>query len=202
MCDIDDTERVGFHKEEGPQRISRDESDVKKLIHTITTTMSNPFDLSDATEENPVQLRNIATGTVLPSDCTKELLNLNSRGGKAMREFTEKRLKDSKVSFWAPIPRVNIPTFASLSKKIKVKGTDEKIVTMSADRALFGRLLVAAKYRDIDLKEVLRHELSAVPFSIACSDGSLRKPLKSLLLKELESVTPSVDRIPSSSIPT
>ena len=45
----------------------RDESDVQRLINTlITTTMSNPFDLSEASKEDPVQLQNIATGVVMP----------------------------------------------------------------------------------------------------------------------------------------
>ena len=48
----------------------------------------------------------------------------------------------------------------------------EKVIILSVDRGLFGRLVIAAKSRDINLREVLSYELSRVSFS---PDGSLRK---------------------------
>ena len=51
---------------------------------------------------------------------------------------------------------------------------------------LFARLIISAKSRDINLKEVLSYELSTVPHSLAHADGTLRKTTKSALLTELE----------------
>ena len=51
------------------------------------------------------------------------------------------------VSFWDPIPNLKIKTFSSMTKKAKVKAADDKIVTVSADRDLFGRLLIVANAR-------------------------------------------------------
>ena len=60
------------------------------------------------------------------------------------------------------------------------------MVSVKGDRELSGRLLVAAKGRDIDLKRVLSYELSPVPLSLAHLNGTLRKTPKSVLLTEIE----------------
>ena len=56
---------------------------------------------------------------------------------------------------------------------------------MAEDRD-FGRLLIVAKAREINLREVLSYELSAVPYSLAHSDGTLCKTAKNVLLQTLE----------------
>ena len=67
-----------------------------------------------------------------------------------------------------------------------MKLVDEKVLTTNADRELFGRLVIAAKSRDINLKYVLSYELSTVPFYLARTDGRLRKTNKSVIMAELE----------------
>ena len=71
-------------------------------------------------------------------------------------------------------------TFASFSKKIKVRSAEEKEVTINADKSLFGCLLVVAKNRHIDLREVLSYELRSVPYASAHPYGSLRRTTKSV----------------------
>lgn len=44
------------------------------------------------------------------------------------------------------------------------------MTTIGGDRDLFGRLLLAAKVRNVDVKEVLRYELSSVPIYLAHLD--------------------------------
>ena len=51
---------------------------------------------------------------------------------------------------------------------------------------MYSRLLVVSKDRDIDLEEVQCSKLASVPIALVNMDGSLRKPTKSSLLKELE----------------
>ena len=103
-----------------------------------------------------------------------------------MNEFIAKRMKTTEFSFWDTLPNLKIPLFGTLTKTRKVKVGDYKIISVSADRELFGRLIIAAKARGIDMKEVLTYELSAVPFALFHSDGTLRKPTKSALLAVLE----------------
>ena len=66
--------------------------------------------------------------------------------------------------------KMNIKTFASLSKKATVKSVDEKLATVSVDRNLFG-LLIASQSRDIDLREVLNFKLDSFPCTLANPDG-------------------------------
>ena len=50
-----------------------------------------------------------------------------------MKDFVEKRLNTSEVKFWEPLPHLKVETFASLSKKKKIRTADEKILTVNAD---------------------------------------------------------------------
>ena len=74
-----------------------------------------------------------------------------------------------------PLPNLKIKTFSYTTKKTDVRASNDKFVTVRADRDLFGRLQIASNARQIDLKEVLSYELSTVPFALANQDGSLRK---------------------------
>ena len=124
----------------------------------------------------------------------EQTVNLDSktRGDK----FINSRIDSNEASFWDPLKRLNLRTFASFSNKTQAKTTDERIVTVSADRDLFARLLVAAKSRDVDLRDVSSCELSSVPCSLAHNDGILRKCTKAHLLTELERCTEVLPRLP------
>lgn len=99
-----------------------------------------------------------------------------------MTTFVDQRLNTNETKFWDPLPNLKIKTFSKLSKRTKVKAADEKMTKISADRNLFGRLVIASKIRDVQLKKVLSFNLSTVPFSIAHTEGSLRMTNKSVLL--------------------
>ena len=84
----------------------------------------------------------------------------------------------------------------SLRKPVsKAKG--DKVTSINADRAFFSRLLIITNTRTLNLKEVFEYELSAVPYSIAYLDGSLRKGTKAKLLLELEKETVVSENLPS-----
>lgn len=180
------------HKESSKPRVRRDEEDIQKLMTTITTAMSDPFQA----HKEIIPVSNLATGVVLPAESSGQLLKAKELGEEKMRVFVNKRIHTNEVGFWEPLPKMNIKTFASLSKKAKAKSTDEKLVTVSADRNLFGRLLIVSRARDVNLREVLKYELSSVPCSLAYTDGSLRKTNKSVLLKVLEEQVQVLPRLP------
>ena len=97
-----------------------------------------------------------------------------------------KPINTNAVGIWEPMEKMNIKTFASFSKKAKVKSLDEKLVTVSTDRKLFGWLLIVSQSRDINLREVSKYKLDSVPCALAHPDGSLRKTTKSVFLGILE----------------
>ena len=152
------------HKESSRVRVQRDEGDINKVIHTLKTVMSNPFD-EDANGED-MQLMNLATGVVMPEEMSKQLLDTECLGAVKMKSFVSKRINTTEVGFWEPLKKMNIKTFASLLKKAKMKSVDEKLVTVSADRNLFGRLLIASRSRYINLREVLKYKLDSVPCAL------------------------------------
>lgn len=190
--------RVDVHKEAASKHIARDEADVQKLISCFTTElMSNPF-----TQETE-SLVNFATGVVLPTDIADGLVRSTEKGREQMNSFVEKRLNTNQISFWDPITKLKVKTFESTTKKVQVKAVNDKLVTVGADRELFGRLLIAANVRQINLKEVLCYKLSPVSFSLAHQDGSLRKTTKSALAAVIEAkvnVCPQLQPFPRDTI--
>ena len=131
--------------------------------------MSNPF----TQETEP--LVNFATGVVLPVDIADGLVSSTKKGHDQLNTFVEKRLNTNQISFWDPISKLKVKTFEVTKKKVQVKAANDKLVTVGADRDLFGRLLIAAIIGQINLKEVLCHELSPIPFSPPHHDDSLRR---------------------------
>ena len=119
-----------------------------------------------------------------------------------MEDFISTRINTNEVNFWDTLPKLKMNTFSSTAKKMEVKATNDKIITLTTDQELFGRLLVVAKQRDIDLQKALSYELSAVPVAIAYGDRSLRKSTKSSLMAFLEKNVAVLPLLPLSLIPT
>ena len=67
----------------------------------------------------------------------------------------------------------------------------------------FGRLLIVANARQVNLKEVMSYELSPIPYALTHHDGSLRKTTKSQLPDILEKnveVFPHMQSTPSNTV--
>ena len=147
--------------------------------------MVNPWEFDPVnTEKDP--LLNIVTGLVQPPDVAKSLPTAKEQGQKATNDFIDHNFASDEKSFWAPVTKMKLKTFASLSKPLKSAKSKEKQIVINADRHLWNRLAIASKSQDIDFKDVLSYELSSVPLSLSTLDGSLRKPNKAVLLHEIE----------------
>ena len=72
---------------------------------------------------------------------------------------------------------MDIKTFVSVAKEV-VKSAKDKTSTVTADRDIFLRLPIVAKARDVNLKDVLRYELSSVLYALAYSNGTFCKNVK------------------------
>ena len=84
------------------------------------------------------ELVNFATGVVLPSSIAEKLLATTDKGREQMKAFSvEKRLNTDETSFWDPVTSLEIKTFSTTTKKTSVKFTNEKFITVSADRPLW-----------------------------------------------------------------
>ena len=70
------------------------------------------------------------------------------------------------VSFWDPVPSLKVKTSSTMPKKVNVKAADVQVITVNADRDLFGPIIITSNTRQINLMDVLlylRYELPPVP---------------------------------------
>ena len=107
---------ISHHKEATGPRMKRDEEDIQSLIRVFTSElMTDPFDLGDTSVGDTASLINLATGVVMPSDDTDQLLKSYELGHKQMTTFVEERLNTNEQKFWEPIPNLKIKTFSKLA---------------------------------------------------------------------------------------
>ena len=167
------TKHHGQRKENPRSRKDRDEKDVVRLEKTLEEF--NPF----GRQTN--ELMCISTNDVAPPDVKTDLLSAVDRGQTLLKEFVDKRLCANLSDFHEPISKNKSKTFATMHTAFEPK--DAKSKTAKADRDLFRRLLSAASSgRQIELEELLKHELAPVPPALATADGSLRHTDKAVLL--------------------
>ena len=76
-------------------------------------------------------------------------------------------------------------TFSSMQGKAKTCKTGNKEVILKADNRIFAQMVLIAKSRQLNLKEVLSHPLGPLPWALASLDGNVRKTCKSSLAKQL-----------------
>ena len=77
--------QISTHKESSKVRIKRerDENDINKVILTLQTVMSNPFD-EDAYRKD-VLLMNLATGVVMPEEISEQLIDAQCLGAARIK---------------------------------------------------------------------------------------------------------------------
>ena len=159
--------------------------------------MLNPFDTS--THKSNLVM-NLATGMTSSEEVSKDIMSAKEKGNTCLNEFVNTRLVEGhEKGVLEPIRKNKLKTLSFFRTPVKVpsdKGSVNK--SLDADRGFFSRLIVVAKSRSVDLKDVLAHELAPVPYSLAYPDSTLRKPQKSTLLHLLESEADSCDSPPNS----
>ena len=134
---------------------------------------------SDAT------LKNIINKDVATPEIQESLLAAESLGLSQMRTFVDKRLcqppdSDMHLDLKAPIQKNKAKTFASLYEVVKVSKGKEN--TIKVDRNILQRLITAYRAgRDVNLENILQHELMTIPLSLAITDGILHSTNKSVL---------------------
>lgn len=180
-------ERKG-HKESGSVRKRRDEEDVQKVMEVISH-WRNPFEKAD-------DLVSLSSGSVASNPLKEDLLKAEEKGKTALVSFVQDRLTSSTVGFFETLPRLKLGKFGEVKKTVNQGG---KSFVLRADRNLFARLLVIGQSRQIDLRDLLTHELGPVPWSLATYDGSLAKTNKSALAKLLEDGVEILPNLPNAS---
>ena len=92
--------------------------------------------------------------------------------------------------------KLKLKRFSSLNAKKTFNKESGKEVILKADRTLFSQMIIIAESRKLEISDVLAHPLGPLPWSLAATDGSLRKTNKAVLGKELEKNVPPAETIP------
>ena len=167
------------HAEHSKARMARDEQNVIKIVEYVAESQ-NPFGLDTV----PDELVNITTGQVASREVSIGLGNFLDVSQKRNITFVEKRLfVDRTLIFWDTDKRSKTPTFVNMSKSLTSNKTDK---IMMDSEVLFRRLLAVAKQRDVNLEQMLSHELAPVPPSLFNDGGTMRKTTKDDLAKTME----------------
>ncbi len=150
--------------------------------------MINPF------ETEREELVALASGVMVENQVADTLLNAEVLGEQQFVEFSKSNLLSDDPDIFTKLKRNKIQTFSS-TKRLSVQEKDGKKTSIVMNRNLFARLLVIAKSRKVDLKELLSYSLGTYPLSLATTAGGLVKTAKSKLfgILEDEAGNPEVD---------
>ena len=168
-------EKTSLHKESGSARLKKDEEDVQNVMSVISQ-WKLPFEKSE-------ELVSLSSGSIADDQLQEDLLKAKEKGTSAMLNFVNDRLISGKTEIFHPLTKMKLGRFGEVKKTVSVGG---KNLILQADRNLFARLLVIGQGRQINVRDLLTHELGPVPWSLASFDGSLAKTNKSILVKHLE----------------
>ena len=162
---------VTTHKEEGSSRIQTDASDREKIRNKLLTCI-DPLN----SDSHPHGLVNIVTGCISPDSVNVD--NSLAIGLQQMKDYEQ----GWPQSFHKPLTKKVV--LMSVSRK-HIKVNDIPVFDTSL---IYSRVLGLQKARDINLKDVLSHELAGIPTSMFDEKtGGMRiTSSKSTLKKKLQ----------------
>lgn len=175
---FDISPRNDIHPELYPSRQQRDAQDEDRLLEV--------FSLWQVPEtDHPTSLRNFATKDVATAEICNSLMTAAVQGRSQVCTFVKERFCSKEpVSYHAKIQLNKALTFETLHQKLVAS---KEVATKKArkdERDTMSRLLSAYDgKRPINLREIVSHELTDVPFAIAKADGSLNTGNKSDIMR-------------------
>ena len=156
------------HHEASPSFMHQRENDIFQLTQTIER-FGNPF------EDDGETLVNLVTKKVASSQIQHDLLNCKIIGKERHDTFVSERIESDKVNLWSRLPKTQLKTWKSGNKTKSYTAADAKVIELTEDRALFGRMAIIAKSRpELNIRETIgEYELSVVPRSLFAPDGTM-----------------------------
>lgn len=103
------------HEQTQPAAMKRDEEHLQQLLSHIEANMTHPFDKDQHADG---KLVHIASGVIANDDVQNSLLSVVDSGNAQMNRFIDETLSsDGKKSFYSPITRYKLKTFADMKKR-------------------------------------------------------------------------------------
>ena len=158
--------------------MKKDEADVTAVVDALSSAI-NPWDTDNNT------LVSLTSGITASAESSNDLLRAEQQGDDAVSAFFEDRFNKKELSMFAPIKLAKLKTFASVTSNSKSTNT---AVNSTKANSIFGRLIVVARARNVDLEQLLQYSLSPVSLPLCSADGmGLAKSPKSHLLHHIQS---------------
>lgn len=120
-----------------------------------------PFQMNPFEVEIDDVLYCLGSGSSAPSDAEHDLLQADGIRKTAHETFVQELLIERKTSLHAPIKKKKLKTFSNMSK-LMVTGQSKKTKQITAERNVFGQLVVLALHHDISLEKVLSFPLGSL----------------------------------------
>ena len=105
-----------------------------------------------------------------------------------LNTFIEDRLVKQTTGFYW----LKLSTFSTLKKSMKLKIQD-KVVQLTAEKSIFGRIAIMSQQRNI--KEIFCYPLGPIPWAFANFMGTLKKTKKAILIHELKKNAESSEEV-------
>ena len=161
------------------KRAEADEMAVKAVINTVNS-MLNPF------ESDKEELVHLASGAVANSTIATDMKKMLEKGQFAEENFVKENLLRSGPNIYAIFKKTKLETFSSLGKKVTNKTKKGNLVDLKNSKALFTKMLLVARSRNLQLEDIFRYSLRPFPSSLATREGDLVKTSKAKLLHVTE----------------
>ena len=177
------------HTELQSSRMKKDEQAVSAIVDLIQGWV-NPFSESQ-------DLISISTAKKAPRDIATDLKTAHAVGERCYANFKEERMEKTPQirKFHDPLKTNKLKTFSDLNKKKQVPINDRSII-LKADRSLFGRIIVIAQERSLQMDAILSHPLGPLPWALSTPDGLLRKTNKASLASMLQKNVQVSEEVP------
>ena len=162
-----------------PTTVAASEKAVKKVYGAILKTC-NPFAIS-SNENTP--LKNISSGHIVKEEHREEILNARKLRKESTGQFFNERIKEQHVPFHDTIKKLKLHSSTSENKKLKISRKSEPTIILKDHQQLFSKLLTVSRSCQIDLKAMLSHGLSAIPFFVPSYWGNAKNKQESTYLQ-------------------
>ncbi|GFR91519.1 hypothetical protein ElyMa_000845200 [Elysia marginata] len=124
-------------KDISPFNIIQSEKLAEKAISAYAGFV-NPFEVDGG-------LICLSSGQPVPDDLATNLVSVQHQGEQEFHNFVEKRLQSKVVSFDDPIKKKKMTTFSCMNKQKNKKSNEFKRIKVTAQRNMFGQLLMVSQ---------------------------------------------------------
>ena len=105
---------------------------------------------------------------------------MEEKGEDAAVKFVTSNILSSTPDIHVTIEKTNLKTFSTMgAKAVTTKNKKGEIVALKNSKVLFAKMLLIAKTRSLEMKEVLQYSLRPYPSPLGTSDEDLVKTQKS-----------------------